>query len=506
MLLKRNVVANFAGQGWAALMSLAFVPVYIKYLGIEAYGLIGIFGLLQAWLTLLDMGMTPALSREMARFSGRAQSSQSIRDLLRSIEVIGCCVAICVSLAVWVSSHWLATNWLRVEKIPLGAVASAFTVMGCVIALRAIEDIYRSSLVGLQKQVSLNLITSAVATFRGLGAVAVLVWVAPTIEVFFGWQLVVSVVSVFVMRLTLYRAIPASARAARPSLQALATIWRFAGGVMAITFLSFLLMHVDKILLTRLLSLESFGYYSLAAMLASTLYMIVGPFDSAFFPRFTSLVELDDNKAIADTYHLGAQLVTVCVGSAAVMLIVFGDELLRLWTGNAALADRLAPLVAVLALGTLLNCFMHMPYQLQLAYGWTRLTIYVNTMAVTLLVPAIFWVVPKYGAIGAAWIWVGLNTGYLFISIHFMFRRLLRPEKWRWYFNDVIFPMTAACTAVLLIRYFLPSHLGGAMLLLTLAMSFLLVLTASAFSACSVRDRLRAISHTFIAKVVKNHE
>lgn len=41
-MLKRNVIANYLGQGWRVLMSLAFVPLYIKYLGIEAYGLIGI--------------------------------------------------------------------------------------------------------------------------------------------------------------------------------------------------------------------------------------------------------------------------------------------------------------------------------------------------------------------------------------------------------------------------------------------------------------------------------
>ena len=70
MSLRRNVLANYLGQGWRAIMSLAFVPVYIKYLGIEAYGLIGIFVMLQAWLTLLDMGMKPALAREMARFTG----------------------------------------------------------------------------------------------------------------------------------------------------------------------------------------------------------------------------------------------------------------------------------------------------------------------------------------------------------------------------------------------------------------------------------------------------
>ena len=64
-MLKRNLIANYIGQGWRFLISLAFVPLYIKYLGIEAYGLIGIFAMLQAWLGLLDMGMKPALGREI---------------------------------------------------------------------------------------------------------------------------------------------------------------------------------------------------------------------------------------------------------------------------------------------------------------------------------------------------------------------------------------------------------------------------------------------------------
>jgi len=52
-ILKRNIIANFAGQGWTALMALAFVPLYIKFLGIEAYGLIGFFAMLQG--TLIEL-------------------------------------------------------------------------------------------------------------------------------------------------------------------------------------------------------------------------------------------------------------------------------------------------------------------------------------------------------------------------------------------------------------------------------------------------------------------
>ena len=41
--LRNNLVANYLGHGWTALMGIAFIPWYIKLLGIEAYGLIGVF-------------------------------------------------------------------------------------------------------------------------------------------------------------------------------------------------------------------------------------------------------------------------------------------------------------------------------------------------------------------------------------------------------------------------------------------------------------------------------
>src|ERR1700728_4699398 len=115
MSVKKNVAANYFGQAWQALMSVAFIPLYIKYLGMEAYGLIGVFAVLQAWLVLLDMGMKPTMGREMARFTGGAHNVQSIRDLLRSIEVIGAAVAGAIALGIWAASGWLATHWVTAK-------------------------------------------------------------------------------------------------------------------------------------------------------------------------------------------------------------------------------------------------------------------------------------------------------------------------------------------------------------------------------------------------------
>ena len=307
MSLKKNVLANFLGQGWVAVMGIAFVPAYIKYLGIEAYGLIGIFALLQVWLNLLDMGMTPALSREMARFKGGTHNAQSIRDLLRSIELIGVCIALLVAVAIWLASDWLASDWLNVKKMPIHSVAQACALMGIVAALRFIENIYRSSIVGLEKQVILNVVTIAIATLRGLGAVGILVWVSPTIHAFFIWQAIISALSVAILIPILYKALPASQTIGRFSWVAISQIWRYAAGIMLITLLSFLLMQTDKILLSRLLTLEHFGYYTLASLMANSLQMLAGPVDIAFFPRFTEQSSRNDQSSLISTFHLGAQ-------------------------------------------------------------------------------------------------------------------------------------------------------------------------------------------------------
>ena len=488
--LKRNVVANGLGQGWRALMSFAFIPLYIKFLGVEAYGLIGIFAMLQAWLVPLDVGMRPALGREMARFRAGAHDSQSIRDLLRSVEIIGAGIACAVGLGIWAASTWLASDWLRVEKLSLTTVARAFTVMGAVTALRFIEDIYVSCLAGLELQIEQNIVLGLTATVRGLGAVAVLAWITPTVEAFFIWQGLVSLMTVTLFAAIVYRALPRAPHRPRFSMAALHSVWHFAAGMMSITCFALLLTQVDKVLLSRLLTLKDYGYYALAGVVANSLYILSQPVTTAYYPRFTSLATLGNREALCDVYHQGAQLVSVFMGAAGVVLIVFHDEVMLLWTGDPILVQHVAWLTAVLVSGTLLNGLMFIPYQLMLAHGWTTLVIKVNAVAVAILVPAILWAVPHYGAAGAAWIWVTLNAGYICFSISLMHRRLLPGERGRWYCRDVAWPLTAATATALLFRQLIPGHLARLNELIWIAAISLCVLCAAAMAAPAVRHQI----------------
>ncbi|MEI6706193.1 MAG: oligosaccharide flippase family protein [Methylococcales bacterium] len=490
MSLKKNVLANYFGQAWTALMGLVFVPFYIKYLGMEAYGLIGIFTLLQAWLTLLDMGMTPTLSREMARHTAGAHSAQSIRDLLRTMEFICFGIAIFLCMVIWLSSAWLSSHWLQTEKISTVALAQAVSVMGLVIALRFIEGLYRGAIVGLQQQVWLNVVGAILASLRSIGAVAVLIWIAPTIELFFLWQGIVSVITILVFIVATYHHLPISKQPAQFSLLQLKTIGRFAGGMMVITLLSLLLTQVDKIILSRLLSLELFGYYTLAGMVAATLNQLITPITQAYYPRFTELLTQGDTEGLIKVYHQGARLVSVLIIPATIILAFLGKKLLLLWTGNVLLTENAAPLLALLALGTMLNGLMHIPFLLTLTYGWTRFSIYLNIIAVVLLVPSMIWATLCYGAMGAAWIWVILNGGYVLISAHFLYRRLLTTEKWRWYGKDVCLPMLGAAMVAWICAWLQPAF-DTKLMWLTWLLVTGIFMVAGAWIASSEFSRLR---------------
>jgi len=457
MSVKKDVLANYLGQGWSAIMGLAFVPLYIEYLGIEAFGLIGIFVVMQSVLSLLDMGMTPTLTREMARFTSGEHSSKSICDLLRSLEVVVVCIAIIIALMVWLSSNYLTREWLNVDKLPVVEVSQALSIMGLVVAMRFVESIYRGALFGLQRQVWYNVVNAIIATLRHGGVLFILAWVSADIQAFFFWQAVISILSIAVLMFGVYHILPSSPLPARFTFDAILKVWKFAGGVMLVSFLAILLTQFDKVLLSRLLSLESFAYYMLAATVAGGIYMVIGPITSAFYPRMVEFSAQEKHReSLVSLYHQGTQLVTVLIAPAAMLLYFFPKYILFMWSGDASLAEEVAPTLSILVIGVFLNGLMHMPAQLQLAYGWVSLSIKANLVAVAALIPAIYWAVPHYGAIGAAWVWVVLNAGYIIIAVQVMHRRLLSNEKWKWYFLDVLLPLIGVVGIMFLARQFKP--------------------------------------------------
>ena len=109
MTLSRNLLVGLANSIWSALIALAVVPLYLKYLGIEAYGVIGFFATAQAILSLLDFGLAPAINREVARSSVTGDMKEA-RNLLHTLAVIYWAVGVFIALAGVILSAVVAKN------------------------------------------------------------------------------------------------------------------------------------------------------------------------------------------------------------------------------------------------------------------------------------------------------------------------------------------------------------------------------------------------------------
>ena len=470
-------------------MGLAFIPLYIQIIGVESYAILGVFTSLTSMLVIFDLGLSQAMNREMARLNSEKQSLGLICDTARTLEVIYWAIALIVGLLVMILAGPLANNWLNPDQLSRADLQQALWIMGLVIALRWPVSLYMGGLNGLQKQVQLNVVLSIFATLQGVGALAVLWFVAPTIQAFFMWQVFVALAQAIVLRVVLMANLPRG-YSGQFNRNVLRQIWQFAAGMTGISMLTIILTQLDKLILSKLLTLSDFGYYTFASTVAAVLFKIIGPVFTAYYPRLTELVTKKDHLQLVNVYHQGNQLMAVAILPIGMILVFFSKEILQIWTHNSELVLQVSLLVSLLSIGNILNGLMHMPYALQLAHGWTKFSLIQNVIAVVLLSPAIYFSTIKWGAVGAATVWILLNSAYILIGIHFMHRRLLSAEKWRWYLDDLIKPIAATVMLSFSVKLVLTGNIKEWAWVLVLIITFFLAVMAAIASSSNLCGRL----------------
>ena len=443
--VKTNFFANLAGSGWTALVGLACTPLYIRFMGMEAYGLIGFYFMLQGVIQVLDLGLSPTMNREMARYSALPEKTGEARDFVRTLEVGYWAIGILIGCTVWWTAPYIASHWIKAGNISPSEVRRAVTIMGALTALQWPLSFYQGGLLGLQRQVLHNGITIATSTLSGGGALLILWLVSPTVSAFFTWQIAVSLLQAAATTFALWRCLPGSGHSARFVPGITRNIWGFAAGMSGITITALLLTQLDKLILSKMLALTTFGYYILAGMVGNGLSgLLIAPMFNTVFPRFSALVAAGDERSLLEMYHGSTQVMAVMILPAAAVIALFPREIMHLWTGNLEIANNTAPIVSILVAGTALNGLMNLPYALQLSHGWTRIGLAINTFFILTLVPAIILMTRHYGGAGAASVWLGLNGIYMIVGVPLTHRRLLKGEAFRWFTKDVGIPLAGS--------------------------------------------------------------
>ncbi|MCC7535918.1 MAG: oligosaccharide flippase family protein [Deltaproteobacteria bacterium] len=480
-------MANFVGNILTAVVPIVLVPVYVDAMGIAAYALVGLFTTLLAVFGIFDLGLATTLSRELARSTVDDSDGDVVRNLVRTLELIYWGMALLIGIIVLAGASPIASYWLESSTLDASTVHTALLIMGAMAVLQWPFAFYCGGLQGLQHQVLLNGLTATMVFVRGVGAVLVLWLVSPTIEAFFLWQLATSGLQTLLARTFLWSRLPRGSGRTRFDTQTLRRIWKFAAGMSGIAVVQALITQIDRVVASKMLTLEMLGYYTLGGVVAAALYRFIQPVFVAFFPRFSQLVAARDEDSLVRLYHEGCQLVALLVVPVAMVIAFFPGELLRVWTDRADAVVHAAPVLRFLILGTMLNGILTIPSALQFAYGWTRLIALTNAVAILVLVPAIVGLTHYFGPAGAASSWFFLNVFYTVFLIVVMHRRLLKGQMMRWYVHDVGLPSLVAAATAGLARWLLPIATQRWWLLAELAGIGLVVLAATTAAAPAAR-------------------
>jgi len=454
----KNIIANFIGKIWSILSSFLFIPLYIHYLGFESYSIISFTLVIAGLMAVLDSGLSATLSREFSRIDNT--HSEKIR-VFKTLEttyfiIIGFCILIVFSLSGIIANEWLNLKTFDTDKVSFFLKIISFDV-----GFQLLFRFYMGGLLGLEKQVQANMYQVGWGVLRN-GLVVIAIIILPTLEMFFIWQTISTLLFTLLIGLSLRKSITGHFKINfQIEKSVFKRIWRFAGGMLLISLVGSLNTQMDKLAISNLLPIESLGYYTLAVSLAMGIIVLVNPIAIALLPKFTALYSAGKNEEAGSLFYKINILVSILVFSITVIMVIFAKELVWVWTGNPNIAEKVHNYIPIIAMSVAMLSMAMLPYNIAIANGYTKLNNLIGIISLIFILPG-YWLATKYyGAIGVAYVYCIVQTLSTLVYFYFINKKFLKIKSVFkvLYVKQIIFPLLVS-SSIAFIFSFIPEWIS----------------------------------------------
>lgn len=425
--MKNNIIANFVGRFWSILSNFLFIPLYIDYLGFDSYSVISFTLMIAGIMAVLDGGLTATLSREFARKDNTELQKQKIFKNVESLYFIvtGFCIAL-----IFLFSNFIAEKWILVEKFSPSQISFFLKIISFEIGFQLLFRFYVGGLLGLEKQVQANAFQVLLGIVRN-GLIVFALILMPYLKLFFLWQAFSTVIFTILIKVYLEKVVYGKFSFTvnlKLEKSILTTIWKFAGGMLLIALVSALNTQLDKVTISKLLSLENLGYYTLAVSLSQGLIILVNPVAAALLPRFTAHFSNSEYSEARSLFLKSSLIVSIIIFSVLMTLSFFAKEIIWVWTGKLDLAEKSFQLIPIVALAYTMFALQVLPYNIAIANGYTKLNNILGIMSLIVTIPGYYFATKEYGAMGAATVFCFVQIITTFIFIFFINKKFIKSN------------------------------------------------------------------------------
>lgn len=413
--LRKNVLANYVGTGFIVLTPMLALPYYLHALGGNIWGLVSFITTLQALLSILDAGISQALVREFANNKSLVfKKQEKLGLLLYGFERIYWIFAIITGLIVVLASHQIIHYWLKLDSVKPDQAQIAMYGAAAIFIFQFPGSVYRSLLVGTQHQVLLNSIMTLGALTRHVGGVViVLMW--PTLTAYLLWQVSSIAIETAVRSFYAWRTLKIKRSESYWNMALMKKMSLPVIGMSGASLLGALTVQMDKVILSGMVSVESFGYYVIASTLATGVLQLLYPIVNVAIPYAVDLK--NKNQPLKSFNYRYAKLVSVMIFIFATLFYFIGYIFLSWWLKSPSVAVQVYGLLSILLIGTGLNALYTIGYINWIVNSQLGSLLQVNLVSLIISVITIPIMVNKYGVVGASLGWITINAVGLLFSL-----------------------------------------------------------------------------------------
>ncbi|WP_146145271.1 oligosaccharide flippase family protein [Photobacterium kishitanii] len=459
--LKKNIISNYIGQIYMMGISIIILPLFLKLLGSESYGIVAFYMMAQGWMAILDLGMSPTLSREIAANKNNKDklSIFQLKSLIRSLEVIFLITSILVVVLSVFGSNYISLYWLTSKDISHNVINHAVILIGIIISIRWFCGLYRSGINGYEEQVWLNKINILFSTLKNPISLVLLYITDGNLLIFFYYQVIIAVIEILCISYKFHHLLPVvKKRVPLFSWSEIKRVKSFAGTTAFTACLWVFLTQFDKLLMSKYLTLEYFGYYSLVVSVSTGIMMLSGPISTAILPRLTSLY-IEEKEKMVELYMNSTRFVSITVLPISLLIILMPYQVLLLWTDNQGAAIWGKELLSLYSIGALCVVYTAFLHYIQFAHGNLKYHLRYGVISAIIIIPSIYYAALHYSVYGVAVVWLARGLfGFIFWA-PFIHSKFIPGIHLKWFFNNIILYAIVDTLIIFLFKYYFYQHL-----------------------------------------------
>lgn len=410
--LARNTLFNFCGQSITLVVAVFTIPLLIRGMGTQRFGVLALLWSFVGYFSLFDLGLGRALTTLVARSLTKEQDN--IPSLIWTGFSLLVVLGIAGALSLVASAPWVVQRALNMP-FPLkdeGLTALYMIAVGFPFVIT--QAGFRGVLEGLQRFDIVNSVNVAFGIISFAGSLLVLQFsthLGVLLSVVLagrlaGWMVLLGFCVKLIPNMRYWK-IPEPVLAAR--------LLAFGGWMTVSNVVGPLMVYLDRFLIGAWISLSAVAYYTTPYDIVTRLLIIPTALVSALFPVFSSSHVLNpgNNKAL---FTASVKYIYIALFPLTLIIAAFAREGLSFWLDDI-FATKSAVVLQWLAAGVLINSLAQVPLSLIQSAGRPDLTAKLHLLELPLYLVCVALLLQHLGIKGAAIAWairVSIDTILLF--------------------------------------------------------------------------------------------